>query len=290
MEPEARYTAIGVAIITLVLLAAAAAVWLSRSGVRAEIRRYTVYFERQSLEGLQVGSTVEMRGIQVGRVERLSIQRQNINRVQVTLRIFGLTPVSTNTVAVVERKLVSGVARVALETPGPPGPELAAVPPGERYPVIAEGESDFEQFSDAVNRLAINGTSALVAVNELLNETNRREIMAAIGELRRMSVRVTAVADELSRSGRQIAAAAQKIGDSAGDLAGQAGTTLRDLSRAAEALERAGSSATMEFRATTEELRSSAAALSRAADRFDDPRALVFGPARQQLGPGEKLP
>ena len=30
-----------------------------------------------------------------------------------------------------------------------------------------------------------------------------------------------------------------------------------------------------------------AAAVSRAAERFDDPRSLVFGPNPQQLGPGE---
>jgi len=184
MEPEARYTAIGAVLVLLILALAASAVWLTRSGARAEMRRYTVYFEHQSLEGVQVGSAVEMRGIQVGRVERLAIQRENINRVQVTLRIYGRTPVSDNTVAVVERKLVSGVARIALDTPHPPGPELTRVLPGERYPVIAEGQSDLEQFSDQLNKLAVNGAGALAGMNELLSERNRKEILAAIADLR----------------------------------------------------------------------------------------------------------
>jgi phospholipid/cholesterol/gamma-HCH transport system substrate-binding protein len=287
MEPEARYTAIGAVILALVVALAAAAVWLSRTGARAEIRRYTVYFERESLEGLQIGSTVEMRGIQVGRVERLAIQRENINRVQVTLRIYGRTPVSDNTVAVVERKLVSGVARIALDTPRPPGPELNRVLPGERYPVIAEGESDLEQFSDQLNKLAINGAGALAGMNELLNERNRKEIIAAIADLRTMSARVRAAADDLASSGRQVAAAAGKVSENADTVGAQATDTLRDLSRAATALERAASIGTNELSATAQELRSSAEAVSRAAERFDDPRALVFGPNPQQLGPGE---
>ena len=290
MEPESRYTAIGAVILLLIVALAASAVWLSRSGARAEIRRYTIYFERESLEGLQVGSAVEMRGIQVGRVERLAIQRENINRVQVTLRVFGRTPVSQNTVAVVERKLVSGVARIALETPAVPGPELTAIPPGERYPVIAEGQSDLEQFSDALSRLAVNGTSALAGINELLNERNRKEIMATLADLRAMSARVASAADQLAVSGKEIASVAQRVGNTAEQAGAQSGATLRELSRAAGALERAASIGTNELRATAQELRSSAQAVSRAADRFDDPRAIVFGPSRQQLGPGEKLP
>jgi len=288
MEPEARYTAIGAVLVLLILALAASAVWLTRSGARAEMRRYTVYFEHQSLEGVQVGSAVEMRGIQVGRVERLAIQRENINRVQVTLRIYGRTPVSDNTVAVVNRKLVTGLARIALATPGAPGPELIAAQPGERYPVIAEGQSDLEQFSDALNRLTITGTGALAGVNELLSEQNRKEIMATVAALRGMSQNIAAAADDLAKSGRQVAASAQKGGDSAAAIAAQGGDTLREISRAAEALERAASIGTNEFRATAQELRSSAETVSRAADRLDDPRSLLFGPNPQQLGPGEK--
>jgi phospholipid/cholesterol/gamma-HCH transport system substrate-binding protein len=282
MEPEARYTAIGAVLLVLVLALAAAAVWLTRSGTRAEVRHYTVHFERQSLQGLQVGSGVDMRGIQVGRVERFAFSRDNINRVQVTLRVYGRTPVRENTVAVVERKILTGLARIALETPGTPGPELTLVQPGEEYPVIAEGQSDLEEFADAVNRLATTGATALVGVNELLNEENRKELMATLAGLRSMSQAMAGAAQDLARSGRQIASAAEKAGAAAQPAADQASATLRDISRAAQAFEQ-------EFRATAQELRSSAEVVSRAADRLDDPRALVFGPTQQQLGPGEKL-
>src|SRR4051812_14874970 len=130
MEPEARYTAIGAALLVLLVAFAASVVWLTRSGTRADSRHYTIYFERQSLQGLQVGSAVEMRGIPIGRVKRFAFSRGNINRVEVTIRVAGATPVSTNTVAVVERKILTGLAHISLETPGMPGPELSAIPPG----------------------------------------------------------------------------------------------------------------------------------------------------------------
>ena len=65
--------------------------------------------------------------------------------------------------------------------------------------------------------------------------------------------------------------------------------TLRDLSRAAAALERTADVGVNELRATTQELRSSAEIVARTADRLDNPRTAIFGPDPAQLGPGEKL-
>jgi phospholipid/cholesterol/gamma-HCH transport system substrate-binding protein len=278
MEPEARFTAIGAILLALLLAAAAATVWLTRSGPRSDFRYYTIYFERQSLQGLQVGGDVEIRGVQVGRVERFSIARDNINRVQVTIRIDGRTPVSTNTVAVVGRKLLTGLARIDLVTPGRPGPELTAVNAGERYPVIAEGQSDLEQIADAVNGLAAKGASVLKSVDELLSAENRDAIAETLAGIRGM-------ADAI----RKTAERAERVAVSADAATKEARVTLRDLSRAAAALERTADVGVNELRATTQELRSSAEIVARTADRLDNPRTVIFGPSPSQLGPGEKL-
>jgi phospholipid/cholesterol/gamma-HCH transport system substrate-binding protein len=278
MEPEARFTFIGAMLLALLVAAAAATLWLTRSGSRADLRYYTIYFERQSLQGLQVGGDVEMRGVQVGRVERFSISRDNINRVQVTIRIDGRTPVSTNTVAVVGRKILTGLARVDLVTPGTPGPELTAVHAGEKYPVIAEGQSDLEQIAGTVNGLAAKGASVLTAVDDLLNPENRAAITATLDSIRGM-------ADAISKT----AESADRVAGRVDKVAGDAGTTLRDLSRAAAALERTADVGVNELRATTQALRSSADIVARSAERLDNPRAIIFGPDASQLGPGEKL-
>lgn len=278
MEPEARFTFIGAMLLALLLAAAAATIWLTRSGPRADLRYYTIHFERQSLQGLQVGGDVEMRGVQVGRVERFSIARDNINRVQVTIRIDGRTPVSTNTVAVVGRKILTGLARIDLVTPGEPGPELTAVALGEKYPVIAEGQSDLEQIADTVNGLAAKGANVLAAVDDLLKPENREAMTSTLASIRGMAEAI-----------RKTAESAERVAVSADTAASEASVTLRDLSRAAAALERTADVGVNELRATTQELRSSAEIVARTADRLENPRALIFGPDPAQLGPGEKL-
>ena len=121
MEPDTRYTVIGAVVLALVAAAIVGFLWLSSTGRESDFRFYTVYFERQSLEGLQVGANVNMRGVTVGRVEQYSIQPDNINRVKVLVRVARETPVRENTKASVSRNVITGIARIKLDTPGVPG-------------------------------------------------------------------------------------------------------------------------------------------------------------------------
>jgi phospholipid/cholesterol/gamma-HCH transport system substrate-binding protein len=278
MEPEARFTVIGAALLALLLAAAAATVWLTRSGPRSDFRYYTIYFDRQSLQGLQVGGDVEIRGVQVGRVERFALSRGSINRVQVTIRIDARTPVRANTVAVVGRKILTGLARIDLVTPGEPGPELVAVAAGESYPVIAEGHSDLEQIADAANRLATTGTSVLKSIDELLSADNRQAIVATLTSIRTMADSIRDAAQTAEGTTRQASATLQELGRAAAVL-----------ERATSTIERAAETGVHEFRATAQELRASAEIVARAVDRIDSPRTAIFGPDPAQLGPGEKL-
>lgn len=315
MEPEARYTLVGAVLLALVLAVAFTLVWLARSGGRADFRYYTIYFEHASLEGLQIGGDVTMRGIKVGRVENYSISRDNINRVKVTIRIARQTPVSDNTVATVSRNILTGLANINLVTPGMPGPELTKIAPGEEHPVIPEGESRLAELTAAVDRLALTGASALDSLDQLLNKENREAFAATLANLRQLSGELSqrmgkldAVADalvksstEFGKSSREIAAAVDRVSASAQPVAGQAEVTLRDLSHAVHDLERetaslvakldgAADSSALEISGTAQELRATAEILARAADRLKDPRALILGPSPAQLGPGEKLP
>ena len=313
MEPEPRYTLVGAVLLALGLAVALTLVWLERGGAGADLRYYTIHFEHTSLEGLQVGGDINMRGIKVGHVDDYSISRDNINRVNVTIRIDRKSPVSDNTVATISRNILTGLASINLVTPGEPGPELAVIAPGERYPVICEGES--RELTAEADRFAVSGASAFDSLDQLLNKENREAFAATLANLRELSGalsqrvgKVDAVADalvknsnEFAKSSRQIAAAVDRLSASAQPAASQAEVTLRDISHAAQSLERetsalsarldgAADSSTLEISATTQQLRATAEILARAADQLKDPRALILGPNPAQLGPGEKLP
>lgn len=319
MEPDTRYTVIGAVVLALTALAIGAFVWLNSGGRGTDLRFYTVYFEHQSLDGLQVGAAVTMRGITVGRVDAVAIVPDEVNRVRVVVRVARETPVRDNTKATVSRNFVTGIARIRLETPSPPGQVLTRKVQGERYPVIAEGQSGMDQITDSATRLAASAESVLRRIDQLVGPDNQRAFAELLASLRDLSQGLNARLGTLDRTAgalerslvslRQtsdkIGSLAQRLGDSTEPLAREAGATLRELAQAARSLERGvqtlerdssallqrGDAAldvgTLELRATTQELRSSAERIARALDRLQDPRAALLGPGEQQLGPGE---
>jgi phospholipid/cholesterol/gamma-HCH transport system substrate-binding protein len=241
MEPDSRYTVIGAVVLALTAAAVFAFLWLSSSGRDSDYRFYTVYFQNQSLDGLQVGAAVNMRGIPVGRVESYSIAPDNINRVKVVLRVERSTPVSVNTKASISRNFVTGIARIKLDTPGTPGPELVAVPRGERYPIIAEGQSGIDLITDSATRLAVSADGVLVKANELMGPANQQVFAELLVGLRDLAKSLNARMGTLDKtaagldqslaafrgSAERVGLSAQRLADSAEPLSAQAGATLR---------------------------------------------------------------
>lgn len=324
MEPDTRYTVIGAVVLALVAAATFGFLWLSSSGRDADFRFYTIYFERQSLEGLQVGASVNMRGVNVGRVERYSIEPDNINRVEVLIRVARETPVRENTKASVSRNVLTGIARIKLDTPGVPGPVLTKVPPGERYPVIAEGTSGIEQITDSATRLAESADAALVRISQLMAPENQRVFADLLVNLRDLSDGLNkrlALLDKsaagldqglatVRQSADLIARSAQRLADSAEPLAKEAGSTLqeaqaalreltqatrtleRDLSRSLQTLEKDGAAVLQRGDAAldigTLELRATAQELRSSAERIARALDRLQDPRAALLGPGEQ--
>jgi len=303
VEPEARYKLIGAAVIALVVAAAFASVWLSRAGVASEFRYYMIHFERQSLEGLQVGGDVNMQGIKVGRVEEFSIDRGNINRVNVRVRVARRTPVSTNTTAVIARNLVTGIARINLDTPGTPGPELVDVPEGEQYPVIAEGTSDIEQFTRSANSLVISAEATLGELSKLLNESNRKAFSDTLAGVRDLAVGLSSRLDAFDRTARSldrtaiaitetartfqktsetVATVAERLGAQIGPVAVQAEAALRD----SQATLREVQGAVRELGSATRTLERDLGALADRSEAAVDVGTLELRATAQQLRSG----
>jgi phospholipid/cholesterol/gamma-HCH transport system substrate-binding protein len=314
MEPEARYTLIGAALLVLVAALVAVLIWLARGGSQDQWRNYSIYFEKQSLDGLQIGGDITMRGIKVGRVEQYQIEPSNINRVHVLVSIDANTPVSVNTAAIVTRNILTGIARIDLMTPEKPGAALTQLAPGESYPIIAEGKSEFDEITGTVSRVTQLAESFLGKADHFLAQENQAKLLALVESLRRLSqhldqrvgrvdevaLAVTAAATQFELASRNTADAARKISASVPDMSAQTNATLQEFSQTARALreqtERLGTrldhsadTVQRQLVVTARELRASAELIARAADRLQEPRAALLGPGESQLGPGEKL-
>jgi phospholipid/cholesterol/gamma-HCH transport system substrate-binding protein len=312
MEAHAKYTYVGLALIALVVAAVTAVIWLNRTGSRADFNYYTIYFERQPLDGLQIGADVDMRGIKIGRVEDYALLADKINRVRVTIRTDRRAPVRTNTVAIVTRSFVTGIAKISLVTPEPAGDLLTGILPDQNFPVIAEGEDSLDALAGKFNRLGDVAADTLENFNDILQPRNRAALAASMKNLRELTdtlierstelektlVTFNTAAVQVGRAGSNVAALAESANGQLTPAIRQTEQTMKDVSAAAASLEQQVTSIAQNFgdaSSTTDEqltvavneLRSTIEATNRLFERLQDPRAALFGTSKSQRGPGE---
>jgi len=312
MEAESKYTYVGLALLVLVAALVTGVIWLNRTGTRGDFNYYTIYFERQPLDGLQLGADVDMRGIKIGRVEDYQLLPENINRVKVNVRTDRRAPVRTNTVAIVTRNFVTGIAKVSLITPEPLGPPLTEIRADQKFPVIPEGESNLDALAGKVNQLGDMAADTLESLNDVLKPRNRVAFTETLDNLRKLTAGLNTRLAELDRTlsamnsamadignaGNRIAKVAESAGGDLGPTIRQTEKTLKDISTAAISLEKQVSALSRDFggaaNATEEqltsaviELRRTVESMNRVLDRLQDPRAALFGASKPQRGPGE---
>ena len=305
MDPEARYTLVGTAVLILVALVVAAVLWLRGTGEGRNDRQYKIYFLNQSLEGLEIRSDVRMRGIRIGWVTGFTFSSRRTGAVEVFIRVDRSAPVRESTQAIVERHLVTGIASIRLVNPGEQSPLLTEAPEGEPYPVIAEGESVIQQFSESVNQLAQRADETMQRITATLSAENQAALAEVLQNLktvtRNADQAVTAAggaAEEVRKLAASIAADARTLSTRYDNLGKQAGASIgeitaevramrQDVARLADRADRLMASGDVELRATAQALRNAADALSATSARLRDPGRVIYGPAEGALGPGE---
>ena len=329
MEAEARYTWVGASVLVLLAALVGAVLWLTHVGGQNNFNRYAIHFEKQALDGLEIGGDVTLRGIKVGRVEDYALSGATLNSVRVVIRVDRRAPVRTNTVAVVTRNFVTGIAGITLVNQEPAGGPLVEVPQGESNPVIAEGRSDLDAITGRVNQVGDMAADALTNINSLLDADNREAVKVMVQNLRELSAglysRLGALdrplasagsaadelgkgAAELGRSGTRIAGVAERGGARLDSTLVEAERTLAEARNAlkqvadatgaiqlqavstARRLEDSATNVDDQLGSAVTELRATIESATRVFDRLREPRAALLGPTPQQLGPGERLP
>jgi phospholipid/cholesterol/gamma-HCH transport system substrate-binding protein len=232
--------------------------------------------------------------------------------VRVTIRTDRRAPVRTNTVAIVTRSFVTGIAKISLVTPEPAQGPLTEAPPDQPHPVIAEGEDSLDALAGKFNRLGDVAADTLENFNDVLQPRNRAALAASMKNLRELTdnlikrstelektlVTFNTAAVQVGRAGTNVAALAESANGQLGPAIRQTEQTMKDVSAAAASLDEQVTSIAQNFgdaSSTTDEqltvavneLRSTIEATNRLFERLQDPRSALFGASKAQRGPGE---
>ncbi|HEY6641635.1 MlaD family protein [Povalibacter sp.] len=182
MEREANYVAVGAFILLVIAMGVGFVLWYTDASDSRDYETYEIYFAG-SVSGLERGGPVRYLGVDVGRVRRIDIDRENPGRVAITVDINGATPISSATRASLGLQGVTGLLYINLKEV-PDVNKTADLKKGKRYRVIESVASDFDAFLASVPELMSKANSLLERVSRVLSDDNLNALSQTMASLR----------------------------------------------------------------------------------------------------------
>src|ERR1700692_4418510 len=99
METRAHYVAVGAFVLTMIVLAFVAVLWLGRAGLTTQYAKYDIYF-KGGVTGLSKGAAVDYSGVPIGKVSEIHLDPDQ--QIRVTIEAEAGVVIKTNDRASVE--------------------------------------------------------------------------------------------------------------------------------------------------------------------------------------------
>lgn len=185
MESDAHYFRVGLYLVGLMLAAAFFTIWLATSGSETD-EDYRIYFN-ESVSGLSVGSAVKYRGVNVGRVETITINKKDPRLIRVDVKIAEMTPVKTDTVAVLKLQGITGTVFIELTGGEPRARNLADVTPRGETPVIPSQASSINAIMNQLPVILDKLAGFADQMNKITSDENVARLNEAFANLTAIS-------------------------------------------------------------------------------------------------------
>jgi phospholipid/cholesterol/gamma-HCH transport system substrate-binding protein len=280
---------IGLFVILGVVMGVVAIIWVGATSYFQKGMTYISYFD-ESVQGLQLNSTVKFRGVDVGLVESIRVAPDN-RHIGVVMKINMKDDLQKNTVAQLKSAGITGIMFVELDLikPGDPNFSPKIEFPSE-YPIIGSRPSEMQRLMAGANEIVekFNKIDAKGISDQLINTTKALEelikgkqiasilarVDAAAGNLDRLTARADKILGEASLD-KTMAEARETIKGARAMLA-----TVNDQVLAMKLPDTMGKTRelTRELQATSQNLRQSSETLEMFLQRvYDRPSDLLFG-------------
>jgi phospholipid/cholesterol/gamma-HCH transport system substrate-binding protein len=256
MERNAHYALVGLISLLLTVAMVVFVFWLARFQFTKQYDVYDVDF-KGPVRGLSSGGQVFFNGIRVGEVTKLSLDKNDPNRVVARVRTTSDAPVRVDSVATLEPLGITGVNYIEINAGTLSKPLLKDVTPSNRVPVIHTKTGGLEALLSGGGDVLTRAVEALDRVNKLLSDKNIDNISGTLADVHDVTTmlkgqkQMLADLDETIRSANSSAKKIDKLTDDVDKLAnGDAKRTLKNLGDAADEIRQTAT----EVRATVDKL------------------------------------
>lgn len=252
MENKSHAFAAGIFVTAMLALLVALAVWLARDNTEHRVFELS---SRESVTGLQPQAGVRYKGVSVGRVTAIELDRQTTGHVLVRIAVADNAPITESTYGSLGFQGVTGLAFVQLDDTGESPKAL---------PTRADAPGRIPMRPGLMARLSDQGTQLLGQLDQvgqranlLLDADNQKRLMQAVDNLSLAAAQIA----QLARRTDQLMGAQAVVGQTTlPQLMQEASATLQTLQSTAERLAHSGDT-----------VRASAAELRRVSSRMNEP-------------------
>ena len=227
MIKKKTYFLVGFFVLAGALIAIGTIVWLGASQYFAKGERFVTYFD-ESVQGLQVDSSVKYRGVEIGMVEKIGVA-PDYKLIEVIMKINFSGDAANDTIAKLKAAGITGIVYVELDHRNKG--DLARTPPipfEPDYPLIPSNPSEIQEIVSGVDEVVkkMQAIDFQTISNELISATKGVNNFFAGQKMTKIIANLEHMTQTLSDSANQIS---RIIGDGRADaLLTDARDTVRD--------------------------------------------------------------
>jgi phospholipid/cholesterol/gamma-HCH transport system substrate-binding protein len=303
-----NYALVGAFVLVLGAVLVAGVLWLASGG--AWQKKYELYLavEDESVAGLNLNAPVKYNGVDVGKVQAISLDKANPAKVNLLFAIEQGTPVKQDTLATLKTQGLTGIAYVELSGGNVGSPALLAKD-GASYPVIRTAPSLSARLENVLSTVLTKLDTTTTGLNAILSPENQVAIRSTLADVATLAHTLAARKDSLdaglrdgARTLKNTAQASarfddltRRLGDSADAVATMGKEVTSTSHSAGQTIDVVGADVkrfSTETLPELERLLGELSALSRSLHLLSDqtrrnPSGLIFGRPAVPDGPGE---
>lgn len=268
MESNKSYFLVGVFVVLTVAAGLLFTIWLGAKD-SGDFVHYRIRFA-ESVSGLNVGGVVKYRGVNVGSVETIQIDRHDTRLILVQIKVDKNTPIKTDTVASLKLQGITGVIFIELTGGSNTAPNLLDVSKAE-IPEIKAQSSPLNAIVDRLPQMVDKTEHGIEQINKLLSDENIANISAMVTEWQRISQELSVQVAALGPVIRNSAAVSRDLKEITQNSKGDITETVNNLNRSSQNLD-----------ALLRDMRRTSRNISNLSDDIsEDPSRLIF-PSQQK--------
>ncbi|RXK14436.1 hypothetical protein CP965_03020 [Halarcobacter mediterraneus] len=174
MENKARYTVVGLFLIIFASAMIAFVIWLARYDIdKINAKEFRLY-SKNSISGLTENSIVIYKGLDIGTIEKIRINSQDLEEIEIILKITNPNIIKENSYAIIQSQGVTGNKIVEID-----GGTQQAKPlfkDNKKFAIIPLKKSFIEKLTTNADSIGIKLESVLKSFEKMLNDKNLKNI------------------------------------------------------------------------------------------------------------------